>query len=99
MNRAAAILRALRNELTRSETKSSTQTAGHSLVGTSTVEPTKPLPVEIKQPDPEPLQIIQSIAGPLLQPLATGGLVVVFVVMIARARGSAGPAASPRRST
>jgi predicted PurR-regulated permease PerM len=82
MNRAAAILRALRNELTRSETKSSTQTAGHSLVGTSTVEPTKPLPVEIKQPDPEPLQVIQSIAGPFLQPLATGGLVVVFVVMI-----------------
>jgi predicted PurR-regulated permease PerM len=82
MNRAAAILRDLRNELTRSETKSSAQTDGHPLVGTSTVEPTKPLPVEIKQPDPEPLQIVQGIAGPLLQPLATGGLVIVFVIMI-----------------
>jgi hypothetical protein len=38
--------------------------------------------VEIRKPDPEPLQLVQSIVGPLLQPLATGGLVVVFVVMI-----------------
>jgi predicted PurR-regulated permease PerM len=82
INRAAVILRDLRNELTRSETKSSAQSGGHSLVGRSTLEQTKPLPVEIKQPDPEPLQIVQSIAGPLLQPLATGGLVIVLVIMI-----------------
>jgi predicted PurR-regulated permease PerM len=82
MNRTAAIFRDLRNELTRSETPSSPQTGGRSPIGTSTVEPTKPIPVEIKQPDPEPLQIVQSIVGPLLQPMAAAGLVIVFVIMI-----------------
>jgi predicted PurR-regulated permease PerM len=45
-------------------------------------EPTKPVPVEIRQPDLEPLQLIQSVVGPLLQPLATSRLVIVFVIMI-----------------
>jgi len=82
MNRTAAVLRELRNELTRSETLNSPPTGGRSPIGTSTVEPAKPIPVEIKQPDPEPLQIVQSIVGPLLQPMAAAGLVIVFVIMI-----------------
>ena len=76
MNRTAAVLRDLRNELTRSETLNSPPTGGRSPIGTSTVEPAKPIPVEIKQPDPEPLQIVQSIVGPLLQPMAAAGLVM-----------------------
>lgn len=40
------------------------------------------MPVEIQRPEFEPLQIVQSIVGPLLQPLAMAGLVIVFVVMI-----------------
>src|ERR1700757_2301607 len=43
---------------------------------------TKPLPVQIEEPEPRPLQVVQSILGPLLQPLAAGGLVVVFVILI-----------------
>jgi predicted PurR-regulated permease PerM len=82
INRVAGIVHDLRDELTKSETQSSPQTGSRSPVGASTVEPAKPLPVEIRQPDPEPLQIVQSIVGPLLQPLATGGLVIVFVIMI-----------------
>jgi hypothetical protein len=100
MNRAAAILRDLRNELTRSETKSSAQTDGHPLVGTSTVEPTKPLPVEIKQPDlgtaadrPGHCRTIASTIGD-----GRAGDRLCHHDP-ARARGSAGPAASPRRST
>ncbi len=41
-----------------------------------------PVPVEIRQPDPKPLQVIQNIVGPLLGPLANAGIVVVFVVFI-----------------
>jgi predicted PurR-regulated permease PerM len=82
INRAAGIVRDLRDERTTSEAQSSPQTGSRSPVDTSTIEPAKPLPVEIRQPDPEPLQIVQSIVGPLLQPLATGGLVIVFVIMI-----------------
>ena len=38
--------------------------------------------VEIRRPDFEPLQIVQSIVGSLLQPLVVAGLVIVFVIMI-----------------
>src|SRR5579884_3040311 len=44
------------------------------------VQQQKPVPVEIRQPDATPLQLIRDIAGPLLQPLATAGIVVVFVI-------------------
>ena len=40
------------------------------------------MPVEIRQPELQPLQIVQSLIGPLLQPLAMAGLVIVFVIMI-----------------
>jgi hypothetical protein len=36
--------------------------------------------VEIRQPDSTALQVIQAILAPLLQPLATTGLVIIFVV-------------------
>ena len=57
-------------------------------------EPTKPIPVEIRQPDLEPLELVRSVVGPLLQPLAVSGLVIVFIIMILG--GPAGPAASPQ---
>ena len=40
----------------------------------------KPIPVEIHQPPPTTLQIIQTIVGPMLDPLATAGIVIIFVV-------------------
>ena len=42
----------------------------------------EPIPVQIRQPDPAPLQMLQTIVGPLIQPLATTGIVVVFVVFM-----------------
>lgn len=41
-----------------------------------------PVPVEIRQPPPQPLELLQSVIGPLLGPLATGGIVVVFVIFM-----------------
>src|ERR1041385_2741051 len=38
------------------------------------------IPVEIRQSPSTPLEVIQAILGPLLHPLATAGIVVVFVV-------------------
>jgi predicted PurR-regulated permease PerM len=43
-------------------------------------QPQKPLPVEIHQPNASPLLLLQQVAAPLLQPLATAGIVVVFVI-------------------
>jgi predicted PurR-regulated permease PerM len=40
----------------------------------------KPVPVEIRPSDPTPIQLILRVAGPLLEPLAMAGIVVVFVI-------------------
>jgi predicted PurR-regulated permease PerM len=39
-----------------------------------------PVPVEVRQAAATPLQLIYGVAAPLLQPLATAGIVVVFVI-------------------
>lgn len=45
------------------------------------VQPT-PLPVEVHQPDPGPIQSFSNLVSPVLHPLATTALVVIFVVFI-----------------
>jgi predicted PurR-regulated permease PerM len=44
--------------------------------------PDKPIPVEIKQPDPGALQTLVALITPLIHPLTTTGIVAVFVVFI-----------------
>src|SRR5215831_2275527 len=75
------MFRDLRNELTKSETDGSAPSDWHSL-GASPGEPAKPVPVEIRQRELQPLQLLESIIEPLLQPLAMAGLVIVFAIMI-----------------
>jgi predicted PurR-regulated permease PerM len=82
LRRATSMVQELGRELKQSETEISTSMGDRSAIGASPPEPTKPVPVAIQRPEFEPLQIVQSIVGPLLQPLAMAGLVIVFVVMI-----------------
>ena len=42
----------------------------------------KPVRVQIEEPAPDPLTVIQNILGPLIGPLATAGIVVVLIVFI-----------------
>jgi predicted PurR-regulated permease PerM len=42
----------------------------------------KPVLVEVKQDDGGPLHVIKAIAGPLLSPLATATIVIIFVIFI-----------------
>ena len=44
--------------------------------------PQEPVTVRMERPEPRPLEIIQRIVGPLLAPLATAGLVVIFVIFV-----------------
>jgi predicted PurR-regulated permease PerM len=42
----------------------------------------RPVPVEIRTPDPTPFDLVQRVAEPLLAPLATIGIVVILVIFI-----------------
>jgi predicted PurR-regulated permease PerM len=42
----------------------------------------KPVPVEIHQPEPQPLELFKRVAGTLLPPIATAGIVLLFVIFI-----------------
>jgi predicted PurR-regulated permease PerM/GAF domain-containing protein len=42
----------------------------------------EPVTVRLEPPRPRPLEVIQTIIGPLLTPLATAGLVIIFVIFV-----------------
>ncbi len=44
--------------------------------------PQEPVTVRLEPPQAKPLEIIQTIVGPLLAPLATAGLVIIFVIFV-----------------
>ena len=51
--------------------------------GTLEVPPdSKPIPVEIRVPEPTGLELYRSIAGTILPPLITAGIVLLFVIFI-----------------
>jgi predicted PurR-regulated permease PerM len=43
---------------------------------------TPPVPVEVRQPDPSALESLESLISPLLHPLATTGIIIIFVIFI-----------------
>ena len=57
-------------------------------VGTEPISPEQmdegrtPIPVEIREPPPRSLELFQRIAGTVLPPLATAGIVILFVIFI-----------------
>jgi predicted PurR-regulated permease PerM len=79
--RATQTLRELGKELSKAGTQGAAESAPSATSG-SEPQPAKPIPVQVVEPEPGPLQIVQGIVGPLLQPMAAGGLVIVFVIMI-----------------
>ena len=42
----------------------------------------RPIPVEVRQPDPGALQTLATLIAPLIHPLATTGIIIIFVVFI-----------------
>jgi predicted PurR-regulated permease PerM len=44
--------------------------------------PNRPIPVEVRQPDPGALQTLVALITPLIHPLTTTGIVVIFVIFI-----------------
>jgi predicted PurR-regulated permease PerM len=44
--------------------------------------PPTPVPVEVRQPDPGALESLRTLISPLIHPLATTGIIVIFVIFI-----------------
>ena len=77
LERASDVLKDLKKEIDR---RGSVPPAEPSLSGQ--VQPSRPIPVEVRQPDPGALQVLAALIEPLIHPLTTTGIVVIFVIFI-----------------
>ena len=78
--KAADAMRGLERELTAPEVDPAAGTGLNPAAGGR--GPDKPIPVEIREPEPKAWELYQRIAGTALPPLATAGIVILFVIFI-----------------
>jgi predicted PurR-regulated permease PerM len=78
LERASEVLQDLGREIERPRAPAAPSSA---VLGEAAI-PNRPVPVEIRQPDPGALQTIGALIAPLVQPLAATGIVVIFVLFI-----------------
>lgn len=81
LERASGMLKELSKEL--DKPKESAPSLG-SVVNPRTTGsgPPTPVPVEVRQPDPGALESLKALISPLLHPLATTGIIIIFVIFI-----------------
>jgi predicted PurR-regulated permease PerM len=79
LERASEVLQNLSREIDRPNSAVPSTSAGPSAV----LKPTdRPLPVEVRQPDAGALQTLSALISPLIHPLETTGIVVIFIIFI-----------------
>jgi predicted PurR-regulated permease PerM len=76
VERTSEMLRDLGKELNKA-----TGPAGKDAESAAEPEAPKPVPVQVQEPQ-APLQTLREVGGPLVAPIATAGLVVVFVIFM-----------------
>jgi predicted PurR-regulated permease PerM len=81
LERASDMLKDLSKELDRPKDAPSARAPG-SVLGTNAVGPPAPVPVEVRQPDPGALESLRTLISPLIHPLATTGIIIIFVIFI-----------------
>jgi predicted PurR-regulated permease PerM len=81
LERAAGMLQDLGKELDRPKSTISSDAVNPAL-GSSVGKSVAPVPVEFRQPDPSALENLRSLIAPLVSPLATTGIIVIFVIFI-----------------
>jgi predicted PurR-regulated permease PerM len=82
LERAAGMLQDLGKELDKPKAGSPDRPVSPSLVSPLGSRPVTPVPVEVLQPDPGALESLRSLISPLISPLATTGIIVIFVIFI-----------------
>ena len=81
LERASGMLKDLSKELDKPKDAATALGAG-AVVNPKATAPVTPVPVEVRQPDPGALESLQSLISPLLHPLATTGIIIIFVIFI-----------------
>jgi predicted PurR-regulated permease PerM len=82
LERAAGMLQDLGKELDRPKSAASTDAPNSILISPAGPKSVAPVPVEVRQPDPSALENLRSLIAPLVSPLATTGIIVIFVIFI-----------------
>ncbi|MET0220106.1 MAG: AI-2E family transporter, partial [Tardiphaga sp.] len=79
LERASDMLKDLGKELDKPKAAPLSKAAA-TLAGTTA--PVAPVPVEVRQPDPSALESLRTLISPLVHPLATTGIIIIFVIFI-----------------
>src|SRR3954449_949983 len=80
LERASDMLKDLSNELDRPKQATSPRASSRAVLNAA--GPKAPVPVEVRQPDPGALESLRSLISPLVHPLATTGIIIIFVIFI-----------------
>jgi predicted PurR-regulated permease PerM len=79
LERASEVLQNLSREIDRPNAAAPSTSVAPTVV----LKPTdRPIPVEVKQPDAGALQTLAALISPLIHPLETTGIVVIFIIFI-----------------
>ena len=81
LERASDMLKDLSKELDKPKEAASTR-ASISTISPNAPRPQTPVPVEVRQPDPGALESLRTLISPLVHPLATTGIIIIFVIFI-----------------
>jgi predicted PurR-regulated permease PerM len=81
LERASDMLKDLGKELDKPKDAASARAPG-SVLGPGVPGPVAPVPVEVRQPDPGALESLRTLISPLVHPLATTGIIIIFVIFI-----------------
>jgi len=81
LERASGMLKDLSKQLDKPNDAPSAQ-GSSSMLTPKSAAPVSPVPVEVRQPDPGALESLSALISPLLHPLATTGIIIIFVIFI-----------------
>src|SRR6476660_9684261 len=82
LERAADMLQELSRELDKPKEDKFPRGSAQRLGDPSSAGSIRPVPVEVRQPDPGALENLRTLISPLLNPRATTGIIIIFVIFI-----------------
>jgi predicted PurR-regulated permease PerM len=81
LERASDMLKDLGKEIDKPKDDASAR-ASNAITNSNAPGQQAPVPVEVRQPDPGALESLRTLIAPLVHPLATTGIIIIFVIFI-----------------